>query len=254
MERLSSQQPAVESSGKSPLIAIISVIVIVLALAGLTKAGMIPNYLGIDLLCSENLKPTNTQINPITGDPTMDFKPVIYLYPQQDQQTSVKINYSGNLSVTYPKYSNGWNVTAYPDGKIINSKDGKEYSYLFWEGIDNNAKYDLSSGFIVKGSEAAEFLQSSLSTLGLTAKEYNEFIVFWLPKMIDNEYNLIHFATKDEYNDKTVLEISPQPDSILRVFMVLKKLDKNENIIPQELKPFKREGFSVVEWGGTELK
>lgn len=181
-------------------------------------------------------------------------KPVIYLYPKQEQQIDVKINYEKNLDFSYPTYDNGWNVVAYPDGKIINLKDNKEYSYLFWEIIDGELNYDLSRGFVIKGSETIGFLQSTLAKLGLTPKEYNEFIVYWLPYMQNNKYNLIHFATKEEYSDKVILDIEPRPDSLLRIFMVIKKLDTEIEIKPQELNSFIRTGFTVVEWGGTEVK
>lgn len=186
------------------------------------------------------------------ADVTM--KPVIYLYPETKQQISVKLSYNGILDASLPAYDqniNGWKVTAYPDGKIINS-DGREYSYLFWEGRDD-VKYDLSSGFVVKGSDTREFLRDTLIKMGLTAKEYNEFIVFWYPKMQGNKYNLIHFATK-EYTDNASLEITPKPDSIQRVFMVWKGLDNPISVNQQEIKSFTRKGFSVVEWGGEEIK
>lgn len=226
-----------KKSRKKIIIPAILVIIILLCWAGLTRAGYLENKLNIGFL-----------------EPILVAKPVIYLYPKQAQAINVKLNLEGYLTTTYPKYNNGWSVTAYPNGKIINHNDNKEYSYLFWEGIDNNAKYDLSSGFIVKGSESAEFLQSKLADLGLNPKEYNEFIVYWLPHMQDNEYNLIHFATKEEYDNRSVLNITPKPDSILRVFMVLKKVDSNTMVKPQELKPFTRNGFTVIEWGGANLR
>lgn len=133
--------------------------------------------------------------------------------------------------------------------KIINLADGKEYSYLFWEGKDNT-KYDFSKGFVVKGEDTKEFLQEKLSYLGLLPHEYNEFIVYWLPKMQDNKYNLITFQG-EAYTENAALTISPQPDSILRVFMAYKPLKKNIDIEEQELSSFERKGFTVVEWGGT---
>jgi hypothetical protein len=36
--------------------------------------------------------------------------------------------------------------------------------------------------------------------------------------------------------------------------MVIKKLDTEIEIKPQELNSFIRTGFTVVEWGGTEVK
>lgn len=185
-----------------------------------------------------------------------DYKPVVYLYPIKIENIKVQLDYKGKLIADYPAYDysiKGWNVTASPDGKIING-DEKEYSYLFWEGepaIPIN--YDLSTGFIVKGEDTVKFLQDTLSKMGLTPKEYNEFIVYWYPKMKDNKYNLIHFADK-QYTDTAPLTITPTPDSMLRVFMVFKPLDNAIDIKSQEIKSFNRTGFSVVEWGGTELK
>ena len=111
----------------------------------------------------------------------------------------------------------------------------------------------MSAGFVVKGSDTVEFLRNTLSKMGLTPKEYNEFIVFWYPKMQNNAYNLIHFATK-EYVDNAKLEITPTPDSMQRVFMVWKGLDKPVDVKTQDIKSFSRTGFSVIEWGGEEVK
>ena len=174
-------------------------------------------------------------------------KPVIYLYPEKEQEVNVKLDLDGKFTFTYPEYNNGWNVTAKPDGTIIS--DGKEYSYLFWEGLMPTFKTDFKEGFVVKGSESAEFLRETLSQMGLTPKEYNEFIVYWAPKLQENEYNKIYFAEED-YTDKAKLEINPKPDSILRVFMVYEKADENTVLPKQEIKPFERKGFTVVEWGG----
>jgi len=191
------------------------------------------------------------------GEPAV-YKPVIYLYPTKKQQVEVKLFYKGEIFADYPEYDkklNGWSVTAYPDGKIVNNKDGVEYSYLFWEGkSDEKTNWDLSKGFIVKGSDTKEFLQEKLAEIGLTPKEYNEFIVYWFPKMQGNKYNLIHFAGK-KYTDSAKLSITPKPDSVLRVFMVFKALDdKNIAVEPQKFQKFDRKGFSVVEWGGSEVE
>lgn len=182
----------------------------------------------------------------------MKKKPVIYLYPTKEQIVNVKLDLKGKFTCTYPEYKNGWTVKAKPDGTLTNLSDDREYSYLFWEGTSSN-NFDMSKGFVVKGEDTEKFLQEKLAYIGLTPREYNEFIVYWLPIMQKNKYNLITFAGK-EYDDSAKLEISPKPDSILRVMMVFKPLNKNIDIEPQELKPFVRKGFTVVEWGGTEVK
>ena len=178
-------------------------------------------------------------------------KPVIYLYPEQETTVSVSLDYAGTLTATYPAYENGWTVTAEPDGTLYD-ENGDEYSYLFWEGEDKT-DYDFSKGFCVAGEDTADFLREKLAEIGLTPREYNEFIVYWLPKMQDNPYNLIAFQS-ERYTDTAKLDIDPTPDSLLRVFMAWKPLHKAQNIEPQMFAPFTRDGFTVVEWGGCEVK
>ena len=180
-----------------------------------------------------------------------DAKPVIYLYPEQETTVSVSLDYAGMLTATYPAYEDGWRVTAEPDGTLYD-ENGNEYSYLFWEG-ENNTDYDFSTGFCVAGADTADFLREKLAEIGLTPREYNEFIVYWLPKMQDNPYNLISFQS-EAYTDAAKLDIDPTPDSVLRVFMAWKPLGRPQNIEPQTFTPFARDGFTVVEGGGCEVK
>ena len=180
-----------------------------------------------------------------------DAKPVIYLYPEQETTVSVSLDYAGTLTATYPAYEDGWRVTAEPDGTLYD-EDGNEYSYLFWEG-ENNTDYDFSTGFCVAGADTADFLREKLAEIGLTPREYNEFIVYWLPKMQDNPYNLISFQS-EAYTDAAKLDIDPTPDSVLRVFMAWKPLGRPQTIEPQTFASFERNGFAVVEWGGCEVK
>ncbi|MDO4175396.1 MAG: hypothetical protein Q4D42_11595 [Eubacteriales bacterium] len=181
---------------------------------------------------------------------TFAAKPVIYLYPEQTTDVSVKLECDGQLTCTYPAYGNGWAVTAQPDGRLIDA-DGKEYSYLFWEG-DIDTQYDMSKGFVIKGEDTAQFLQETLHAMGLTPREYNEYIVYWLPQMQDNPYNLITFQT-DAYTEHAALHINPEPDSMLRVFMAYQALDKPIDIEEPDIEPFVRTCFCVIEWGGTEI-
>lgn len=181
-----------------------------------------------------------------------DAKPVIYLYPESIQEVSVKLDYSGELTCTYPEYQDGWKITAYPDGMLVDEATGEKYSYLFWEGISDTA-YDFSKGYVVTGEDTAEFLEVKLDEIGLNRKEANEFIVYWLPRMQENKYNLITFQN-EIYTDAAKLKIYPEPDSILRVFMAYKALEEPIEIEEPIIKTFKREGFTVVEWGGAEVK
>ena len=181
-------------------------------------------------------------------------KPVIYLYPETAAEITVKVNFDGNITSTYPKYSaKGWHVKAKPDGSLINLEDGSEHYYLFWEG-QLNYKITIPqhevSGFVVKGTESLNFLKETLPKTGLTPKEYNDMIVYWLPYLQQNKYNFIHFLINEHYDQISTMDISPTPITLLRVFMVYQKLDEYQKVAPQVIKPTKRQGFTVVEWGG----
>ena len=111
-----------------------------------------------------------------------------------------------------------------------------------------------NDGFVVKGNDVATFLEEKLAILGLTERESEEFIIYWLPKLEANKYNYIRFATLDEINDNMPLEINPNPDTVIRVLMTFKGLDKPIEVQEQQLTTPERKGFVAVEWGGTEIK
>ena len=178
-------------------------------------------------------------------------KPVIYLYPEAETDVTVRLDYAGDLTCTYPAYDGAWRVAAAPDGTLTD-ESGQTYRYLYWEGVDN-VQYDFSEGFCVPGEETAAFLEDALAQLGLTRAEANEFIIYWLPQMEQNAYNLISFQS-DAYTDAAKLTITPQPDTLLRVFMAWKPLTSAVEISPQTLTAPERTGFTAVEWGGAECK
>lgn len=186
-----------------------------------------------------------------TGDIAVPEKPVIYLYPEEQTQVTVRLDLDGTLTATYPKYENGWDVIADPDGTLTDPATGREYYCLFWEGI-TDTQYDFSKGFCVSGEDTVPFLEKSLEKLGLTDKEANEFIIYWAPRMEGNAYNLISFQW-EAYTDSAKLSIEPAPDTLIRVFMAWRPLEHKIEIAPQELTAPDRVGFAVVEWGAAEV-
>lgn len=179
--------------------------------------------------------------------------PIIYLYPEQEQEVNVELDLNGELKTTYPRYENGWNVIATPEGTLTDTK-GRDYDYLFWEA-DLDLDPDFSKGFCVAGDDTEEFLEYALAELGLNDSEANTFIMFWLPQMQGNTYNVISFQT-EEYEKASVLNVYPIPDSEIRVFMTYYSLPYKISIEPQDFESLgniQRTGFTLVEWGGTEV-
>ncbi len=79
----------------------------------------------------------------------------------------------------------------------------------------------MLKAFVVKGTDTIKSLQEKLEYMGLTLKELN---------------------------------VNPEPDSILRIFMVYKALDEFVEVRKPVLDTFERNGFTVIEWCGTELR
>ena len=179
-------------------------------------------------------------------------KPIIYLYPEEKMNITVKLGRPQDILVSYPKYEGEWNVLARPDGSLVDLDTGRNLYALYYEGR-YTANNNMEEGFVVKGSDTISFLEEKLEILGLNEREAEEFIVYWLPKMQDNNYNYIYFMDIDEIDEVMPLYISEEPDTLIRVLMQFKPLNEYMEVKEQELEKVDRNGFVVVEWGGTEL-
>jgi len=188
--------------------------------------------------------------DPYEGDEVA--KPVIYLYPKEAMNISVQLNIKhSKFSTIYPKFNgkNAWNVRAQPNGDIL--INNKTYPYLFWEA-QSYAPYDTNEGFIVTEESAEKFLEEKLEILGLNEKEKTDFITYWLPVLLKNKISLCTFQSK-KFFDSFELNVTPRPDSLIRIILLIKKLDAPINIKEQKLVSNERKGFTVIEWGGIRL-
>ena len=178
-------------------------------------------------------------------------KPVIYLYPKETMDISVQLNIkSSKFTTIYPKFNgkNTWNVRAKPNGDILIKE--KTFPYLFWEA-ESYTPDEMNEGFIVTEENAEKFLEEKLEILGLNDKEKTDFITYWLPVLLRNKLSLCSFQSKQFFDDFE-LNITPKPDSLIRVFLSIKKLDAPINIKEQKLVSNERKGFTVIEWGGSK--
>ena len=182
-----------------------------------------------------------------------DGKPIIYLYPTEQTEVTVKLGNPQKLTHTYPKYKDKWQVIAQPNGDLTDTQTNRSLYALYWEGINYN-KPQTKEGFIVKGEDTISFLEEKLAILGLNEREANEFIIYWLPRLENSPYNFVYFKTIAEQDKNMPLYISPKPDTVIRVMMAFKNLKKPIEVTEQVLPPTpQRNGFTVVEWGGTDL-
>ena len=195
----------------------------------------------------------------ITGEGFKRFmaeKPVLYLYPKDTTNVHVELalDEDHEIAYDYPKYdaNAGWNVRVSPNGMM--EHNDRNYYCLFWETEGPAIAKDLTKGFVVEKENAQAFLEEKLHQLGLNDKEANEFIIYWLPKMEQSPYNAVYFAT-EEYEAVSQLNITPTPDQIIRIMMLVEPLDApiklDEQVLPARPE---RKGFTAVEWGGSQGK
>jgi hypothetical protein len=182
-------------------------------------------------------------------------KPVIYLYPTDRTKISLKLDFKGKLQTTFPKYENGWDLIGFPDGTIQDKKTKRYHNSLFWDGEQSFPKehYKYSEGFEIAKNYLTEFLIQKLELIGLNNNETNDFIQFWLPILEKNELNFIHFYVNEDYDVFSKNIVSPMPETSIRVFMEFHKIDSKTYLPEQNFKKTIRNGFTLVEWGGSDV-
>lgn len=250
------------------------------ARAGLTKAWVIPNWFWIKALCScvdchwigfygweipqidwkECCEWTyfykydlSDYFKYMNYNPDIPLKkPIIYIYPTVETEINVKLWTPENLSHTYPKYNpeKWWNVIAQPNWDLKDMDTWRKL-YALYREWKTYAEDNFEEWFVVKWKDIIPFLEEKLAILWLNERESEEFIVYRLPQMEGNAYNLIRFETKAEQDENMPLNITPKPDTVIRVMMDWKAIDEPINIPEQQLFTPERTGFTVVEWWGS---
>jgi len=176
------------------------------------------------------------------------LKPNIYLYPTEKSLIDIKLSFplGGKIVNSIPIYSNGWTVNVNPSG-IINDK----YEYLFYES-DQPDVWQLIEGWVINKTELKTFFTDNLLKHGFNEKEIKDFIDYWIPRLTDFDYYEIYPQELNIIETTIKLEIYKIPDNLLRLFYLIKGVNRNSNnniSIPNKPPEFNRSGFCVTEWG-----
>lgn len=195
------------------------------------------------------------EIPNITKGEIKVLKPLIYLYPTEKLEVNVTFNFDGKLQTTFPEYKQKWEVTAYPNGQLFEKNTKRFYNSLFWDGEINypDKHFDYKTGFVVSKNDLTSFLIKKLEFIGLNNNETNDFVQFWLPILELNNINFIHFRLNKDYDVISKNHINPSPTSSIRVFIEFYGIDHKISIPEQELEKTERKGFTLVEWGGSDV-
>lgn len=181
-------------------------------------------------------------------------KPVIYLYPEEETDLHVEVKPNIGFTKTIPEYKNGWNVTAYPDGTVIDRETGDNYEYLYWTGLVDGYPL-IEEGWVVAQKDLLAFFNYYLPLYGLRGDEITDFTEYWIDDMTKAPYYAVTFVEQSIIDELSPLSIDKEPDVVMRVLMTAKALERPIKLNPPQLPTTpERRGFTVVEWGGTILR
>lgn len=174
-------------------------------------------------------------------------KPNIYLYPEEETQMDVEIDFpkGGKITVSDPPYVEGWNnITVNPDGKI----NGK-HDFLFYESATSEFEIP-EAGWIIPQTDLKEFFINNMEKTGFEGREIDDFIQFWIPIFKEHKYYEIYPLYQKELDEKIQLKFSKKPDSMQRLIYIVKgREDGNLKLSEPVIPAFERKGFVVAEWG-----
>lgn len=181
-------------------------------------------------------------------------KPVIYLYPEKETDLHVEVKPNVGFTKTIPEYKDGWNVTAYPDGTIIDKESQEKYDYLYWTGWVEGYPL-IEQGWVVAQKDLPAFFEVYLQKYGLVGKEIEDFKEYWEDDMDEAPYYAVSFVDQAVIDKLSPLSLDVTPDTVIRVLMTAMPLERPITLsAPRIPETPVRHGFTVAEWGGTILR
>lgn len=178
-------------------------------------------------------------------------KPNIYLYPETETEITVIFGKPGYLTLSIPEYNDGWTVTASPDGTLTD-KDKNSYDYLFYEALVKRKAFSTEEGFVITANKRAEAFREILASYGFNEQETADFIEYWADYLKDGTDYVMHPMLTEGVDNAMPLTFSVKPDGIYRIWFGFAEYSGDE-IMPPEITPIVRKGFTVIEWGGAVL-
>lgn len=173
-------------------------------------------------------------------------KPNIYIYPDKKIELHVALNFpnGGSIINSEPRYCDGWDIHVDENG-LINGK----YKYLFYECRVPDL-FQYQSGWFIPKDSLTHFFKENLEKSGFVKNEIQDFLDYWIPRLISYPYYFIYPQFSIYLNTIVELNFSKPTDNVLRLFYVIKGTDKREAPIQAPIiTHFCRKGFVVVEWG-----
>ena len=173
------------------------------------------------------------------------LKPNIYLYPEQTKRIEVAFSNPEKLTRSIPDYLSGWSVTAEPNGLL-----DKKYQFLFYEANVEELYFQKSAAWKLPVKDRTKAFTGILDMYGFNANEKQDFIEFWNQKLDCTQQYLMYPQETAIIDRAMPVKITPQPKSIYRIWFYFIPCKNDPLTTPEKIQKIKRDGFTVVEWGG----
>ena len=172
-------------------------------------------------------------------------KPNIYIYPPEPINLTVNISFpnGGEITESIPPYKTGWDIFVNESGLIDN-----EFEYLFYESLTPDL-YQYQYGWIIEKEQLTNFFTENMTEYGFNEKEIKDFITYWIPLLNSSNMFAIYPQTEQTIEQIIKLNFSIKPNSILRLFYIIKTVDESYSLQCPQIDQFERSGFTVAEWG-----
>ena len=193
--------------------------------------------------------PSGMTIDPLILSDVYVDKPAVYIYPEEagEFEVSLGLGRGVRLTTSDPAYGDGWTVFVDSDGRIDDAHD-----YLFYElGMP---RPDLpAEGWCLDGERIGDELTALAGRCGLNAAESDAFVDYWADRLPDSSHWLAYPILDADLNRWATLDVSPVPDSVLRVWVFFVPSEVGVALPEPVMPSFNREGTTVIEWGGGVL-
>lgn len=178
---------------------------------------------------------------------SMVYKPNIYIYPEAETVVNVTLEFpqGGKVVTSIPEYESGWNVLVSSEGIIDN-----EFQFLFYESSQPDV-WQMEKGWCIASENLKDFFEKNLSDYGFLGREIKDFTDYWIPRLQLADYYSIYPQTKTIIDQVILLNVTNEPDNLLRLFYVIKEStsDISDELVEPQQETFTRTGFVVTEWG-----
>ncbi len=122
------------------------------------------------------------------------------------------------------------------------------YPYLFYEARIPEI-VQRRRGWIVESNDLENFFERNLGILLFSEKEISDFLEYWIPILKRDKTYIIYPHFTEELSGIIDIHFSIQPDNIIRVLYLIEEDNGNTRIQPPQIPVYRRNGFTVLEWG-----